>query len=65
MISEVTWLLPTPAEDHGMRKTHKKLKQARFGLLIRFTPNLMLIFDFRPPIGVPNFSQIEACMCEL
>ena len=34
-------------------------------MLIGFIPNLILVFAFRPPISVPNFSQIEARICEL
>ena len=31
-------------------------------MLIRFTLKLVVIFAFRPPIHVPNFSWIEACI---
>ena len=34
-------------------------------MFIRFTPKLSLLFDFRSPIQVPNFSQIGACICKL
>ena len=34
-------------------------------ILIRIIPNLIMVLGFRPPIGVTNFSQIEACIREL
>ena len=34
-------------------------------MLIRFTQKLMLVFAFRPPIRVPNFSKIEARTLQL
>jgi len=34
-------------------------------MLIRFTQKSMLVFTFRPPIRVPNFSEIKACTHEL
>jgi len=34
-------------------------------MLIRFTQKSMLVFTFKPPIRVPNFSKIEARTHEL